>query len=112
MAKNSTNNARKKESSSSNGSTGTPSINGNNSSGGIGNASGNINNSKSSNHNKKSFIVMTRWRMLFGCCCLIIASYFGYLGYLETRVNTLFDDVKVNNFDFSIFCFWFFAYIF
>lgn len=40
---------------------------------------------------------MTRWRMLFGCCCLVIASYFGYIGYLETRVNTPFDDVKVSD---------------
>lgn len=40
-------------------------------------------------------IYMTQWRILFGCCCLAIASYFGYLGYLETRVNTPFDDQKV-----------------
>lgn len=38
---------------------------------------------------------LTQWRILFGCCCLAIASYFGYLGYLETRVNTPFDDQKM-----------------
>lgn len=38
---------------------------------------------------------MTQWRILFGCCCLSVASYFGYLGYLETRVNTPFDDHKI-----------------
>lgn len=38
---------------------------------------------------------MTQWRTIFGCCCLLIASYFGYIGYLETRVNTPFDDNKV-----------------
>lgn len=39
---------------------------------------------------------MNKWHFLFGCCCLVIASYFGYVGYLETRVNTPFDDHKVN----------------
>lgn len=39
---------------------------------------------------------MTQYRLLFGCCCLAIASYFGYVGYLETRVNTPFDDQKVS----------------
>lgn len=38
---------------------------------------------------------MSKWRIAFGCCCLAIASYFGYLGYLETRVNTPFDDQKM-----------------
>lgn len=45
--------------------------------------------------NQNRFFVMTQWRILFGCCCLIIASYFGYVGYLETRVNTPFDENKV-----------------
>lgn len=35
------------------------------------------------------------WKKLFGFCCLIIAVYFGYIGYLETRVNTPFDDTKM-----------------
>lgn len=38
---------------------------------------------------------LTHCRILFGCICLIIASYFGYVGYLETRVNTPFDNQKV-----------------
>lgn len=63
---------------------------------------------KSSNLNKNAmdqnqnrFFVMTQWRILFGCCCLIIASYFGYVGYLETRVNTPFDEHKVIEFLYS-----------
>lgn len=35
------------------------------------------------------------WKKLFGFCCLLIAVYFGYIGYLETRVNTPFDDTKM-----------------
>lgn len=38
---------------------------------------------------------LTHCRILFGCICLIIASYFGYVGYLETRVNTPFDNQKM-----------------
>jgi len=40
-------------------------------------------------------ISMTQWRSVFGCCCLAVACYFGYVGYLETRINTPFDDQKV-----------------
>lgn len=46
--------------------------------------------------NVRGFFVMTRWHVLVGCTCLAIASYFGYVGYLETRVNTPFDDHKVS----------------
>lgn len=46
------------------------------------------------------FLVMNRWHFLIGCTCLTIASYFGYVGYLETRVNTPFDDHKVCSFCF------------
>uniref|UniRef100_A0A0K8TMY1 Mannosyl-oligosaccharide glucosidase n=1 Tax=Tabanus bromius TaxID=304241 RepID=A0A0K8TMY1_TABBR len=41
------------------------------------------------------FIAMTQWRVIFGCSALLIASYFGYIGYLETRVNTPFDNQKM-----------------
>ncbi|XP_055695193.1 mannosyl-oligosaccharide glucosidase [Lutzomyia longipalpis] len=43
----------------------------------------------------KKRVLLSRWRIIFGCCCLGIACYFGYLGYLETRVNTPFDDHKI-----------------
>lgn len=33
--------------------------------------------------------------MMIGCICLAVASYFGYQGYLETRVNTPFDKQTV-----------------
>lgn len=96
---NASSNARKKDSSSS---TGTPSINGSNTSGGGGGGGGaSINNSKSMNQLKSQFLVMTPTHMFLGCCCLLIASYFCYIGYLETRVNTPFDDNKVS----SGFCF-------
>lgn len=38
---------------------------------------------------------LTHFRILVGCLCLVIASFFGYVGYLETRVNTPFDNQKV-----------------
>lgn len=59
-----------------------------------------LNNNKSSGgkSTKTRFVIMTQWRMIFGSTCLVIASYFGYLGYLETRVNTPFDNQKVNMF--------------
>ncbi|GAB0092942.1 mannosyl-oligosaccharide glucosidase [Sergentomyia squamirostris] len=44
---------------------------------------------------QKPRVLLSRWRIIFGCCCLSIACYFGYLGYLETRVNTPFDDQKM-----------------
>lgn len=40
-------------------------------------------------------IYLGHWKILFGSCCLAIAVYFGYLGYLETRVNTPYDDTKM-----------------
>lgn len=41
------------------------------------------------------YFVMTKWHILLGCICLAVATYCGYVGYLETRVNTPFDDHKV-----------------
>lgn len=40
---------------------------------------------------------MTKWHWLFGFGCLLIPAYFGYIGYLETRVNTPFDAKKVSH---------------
>ncbi|XP_037937981.1 alpha-glucosidase 2 [Teleopsis dalmanni] len=40
-------------------------------------------------------IILDKWKTLIGCVCLAVASYFGYLGYLETRVNTPFDNQKM-----------------
>uniref|UniRef100_A0A1A9UT33 Mannosyl-oligosaccharide glucosidase n=1 Tax=Glossina austeni TaxID=7395 RepID=A0A1A9UT33_GLOAU len=56
---------------------------------------------KSRNHKKKatfnlsSKLILDKWKTLIGCVCLAVASYFGYLGYLETRVNTPFDNQKM-----------------
>lgn len=38
---------------------------------------------------------MSKWRLAFGSLCLATACYFGYQGYLETRVNTPFDEQKM-----------------
>lgn len=40
-------------------------------------------------------MMLDKWKTVIGCVCLVIASYFGYLGYLETRVNTPFDHQKM-----------------
>ncbi|KAH8395183.1 hypothetical protein KR222_000519 [Zaprionus bogoriensis] len=45
--------------------------------------------------NISSKLILDKWKTLIGCICLVIASYFGYLGYLETRVNTPFDNQKM-----------------
>ncbi|EDW36679.1 GL22561 [Drosophila persimilis] len=45
--------------------------------------------------NLSSKVMMDKWKTLIGCICLGIASYFGYVGYLETRVNTPFDNQKM-----------------
>ncbi|KAH8387856.1 hypothetical protein KR093_009903 [Drosophila rubida] len=45
--------------------------------------------------NLSSKLMLDKWKTLIGCVCLAIASYFGYLGYLETRVNTPYDNQKM-----------------
>lgn len=40
-------------------------------------------------------LMLDKWKTLIGFVCLGVASYFGYLGYLETRVNTPFDNEKM-----------------
>lgn len=42
-----------------------------------------------------NIVFLNQWRTVFGCICLAVASYFGYLGYLETRINTPFDNQKM-----------------
>lgn len=46
----------------------------------------------SSNNN-----VLSYWKQLIVCLVLSIAVSFGYMGYLETRINTPFDDKRVSN---------------
>lgn len=47
---------------------------------------------KQAKDNRKSF---QYWKHVFGFICLSVAITIGYMGYLETRVNTPFDDKKV-----------------
>ncbi|KAL5275817.1 MOGS family protein [Megaselia abdita] len=53
-------------------------------------------------HKKKSVpsknpcsVLIDNWKTIIGFICLCVASVFGYLGYLETRVNTPFDSQKM-----------------
>lgn len=39
--------------------------------------------------------VLSYWKQLILCLVLSIAVSFGYMGYLETRINTPFDDKRV-----------------
>lgn len=48
-------------------------------------------NSVSNNNNN----VFNYWKQLIVCLVLSIAVSFGYMGYLETRINTPFDDKRV-----------------
>ncbi|KAG6455861.1 hypothetical protein O3G_MSEX009421 [Manduca sexta] len=51
--------------------------------------------SSDSSVGNKSFKLLSLWKTMLGFVCLGIAVYVGTLGYLETRVNTPFDDEKV-----------------
>ncbi|KAM8718824.1 hypothetical protein ACLKA7_001521 [Drosophila subpalustris] len=51
--------------------------------------------SRTFSFNLSSKLILDKWKTLIGCVCLAIASYFGYLGYLETRVNTPYDNQKM-----------------
>lgn len=44
----------------------------------------------------KTFKLVSKWKTMLGFIFLCIAVYVGILGYLETRVNTPFDDEKVS----------------
>ncbi|XP_059618514.1 mannosyl-oligosaccharide glucosidase isoform X2 [Phlebotomus argentipes] len=50
---------------------------------------------RQANGQLKKRVLLSPWMMIIGSCCLGIACYFGYVGYLETRVNTPFDDQKM-----------------
>ncbi|KAB0802437.1 hypothetical protein PPYR_04623 [Photinus pyralis] len=39
--------------------------------------------------------ILTYWKHFIGCICFGIAASVGYMGYLETRVNTPYDDKKM-----------------
>ncbi|CAH1641997.1 unnamed protein product [Spodoptera littoralis] len=43
----------------------------------------------------RTFKFLSVWKTGVGCVCFLIAVYISTLGYLETRVNTPFDDDKV-----------------
>lgn len=75
------------KSSSSTGSSGSPSS--------IGHTSSHL---KSANkpQNRGHYDVWTKLRWFGGFCLLLVPAYFGYIGYLETRVNTPFDTRKVS----------------
>ncbi|XP_052754683.1 mannosyl-oligosaccharide glucosidase [Galleria mellonella] len=51
--------------------------------------------SSESSITKKTFKILSLWKTIVGFTCFMIAVYVGTLGYLETRVNTPFDDEKV-----------------
>lgn len=62
---------------------------------------GNIETSSSSGSDvssgaRKSFQILSGWKTAVGVLCFSIAAYVSILGYLETRVNTPFDDEKVS----------------
>ncbi|XP_022919576.2 mannosyl-oligosaccharide glucosidase [Onthophagus taurus] len=53
------------------------------------------NGSNSSKQSKQKNNLLSYWKMIMGCTCLMVAVCVGYLGYLETRVNTPYDDKKM-----------------
>lgn len=63
--------------------------------------------SEASTKSNKAFHILSRWKTGVGVICLLVAVYVSMLGYLETRVNTPFDDEKVrkNSVRNSCFCY-------
>lgn len=59
------------------------------------NAGGSSSSNDSSGKEKTKFNILNYWKAFVGCVCLAIAIGVGYEGYLETRVNTPFDDQKM-----------------
>lgn len=51
--------------------------------------------SSESSFGSKTFKFLSVWKTGVGFVCFLIAVYISTLGYLETRVNTPFDDDKV-----------------
>lgn len=59
------------------------------------------NSSSSNGSNSTKYVQSTKWwipywKHIIGFTCLCIAIVIGYIGYLETRVNTPYDDKKVS----------------
>jgi mannosyl-oligosaccharide glucosidase len=50
---------------------------------------------KSPSHTKKDGGFLSYWKQGLAFICLVFAGVIGYMGYLETRVNTPFDEQKV-----------------
>ena len=50
---------------------------------------------KSPSYTKKDGGILSYWRRGLAFICLLLAAIIGYMGYLETRVNTPFDEQKV-----------------
>ncbi|KAI4459446.1 mannosyl-oligosaccharide glucosidase [Holotrichia oblita] len=53
------------------------------------------NGSNSAKQIKNKSGLLSYWKIIIGCTCLTVAISVGYMGYLETRVNTPYDDRKV-----------------
>lgn len=51
--------------------------------------------SETSTIGSRTFKFLSVWKTSVGFVCFLIAVYISTLGYLETRVNTPFDDDKV-----------------
>lgn len=60
-----------------------------------GDANGSSSSNESSGKAKNTKGILSYWKPVVGCTCLLIAIGVGYVGYLETRVNTPYDDRKV-----------------
>lgn len=52
--------------------------------------------SSESSFGSRTFKLLSVWKTAVGFACFLIAVYVSTLGYLETRVNTPFDDEKVS----------------
>ena len=51
---------------------------------------------KAQPQNENRFGIFSYWRRGLAFMCLAVAACVGYMGYLETRVNTPFDDQKAS----------------
>ncbi|XP_044262589.1 mannosyl-oligosaccharide glucosidase [Tribolium madens] len=59
------------------------------------NSSSSNGSNSTNNRSSKSSSLLSYWKQIIGCIVLGIAVSLGYMGYLETRVNTPFDDKKM-----------------
>lgn len=60
-----------------------------------GDANGSSSSNESSGKVKNAKGILSYWKPVVGCTCLLISIGVGYVGYLETRVNTPYDDRKM-----------------